>query len=150
MRLHQAIGHAVALMRSPASLEELSVYKALVERGVERHVAARLVEFLPMVYCRLVLAKTAVRFPDVYRRALSDGNLSAPIQFSADSIWNEAVAFAQVEADSVMGRELLAIAGRSAEFDAANKLLNGGTRLEDIRLTEPVLLWPASGPEFDS
>jgi hypothetical protein len=39
----------------------------------------------------------------------------------------------------------LAIASRNAEFDAANKLLNRGRKLEDIKFTEPVLLWPASG-----
>jgi hypothetical protein len=41
----------------------------------------------------------------------------------------------------------LAIAGRSAEFDAANKLLNSGSKLESLKFTEPVLLWPASGPD---
>jgi hypothetical protein len=37
--------------------------------------------------------------------------------------------------------ELLPIVGRSSEFKAINSALHGGSRLEDMELSAPVLLW---------
>jgi len=73
------------------------------------------------------------------------------VSLSSDRLWNEAKRFAEAEiGNGVNGQRLLAIAGRSAEFDAANKLLNSDSKLEDIELTEPILRWPASGPDCGS
>ena len=148
MKTTDAIAQAVALLRSRTDLGDVAIYRELAGHGVGRPTAARLVEFLPMVYCRLIFLKSGPRFPETYRRALSDGTYSPSVSLSSDTLWNEAKKFAEAEIKSgVNGQRLLAIAGRSAEFDAANKLLNSGSKLEDIKLTEPVLLWPASGPD---
>ena len=147
MKKTDAIAQAVALLRSRTDLGDVAIYRELARHGVERPIAARLVEFLPMVYCRLIFLKSGLRFPETYRRALSDGTYSPSVSLSGDTLWNEAKKFAEAEIESgVNGQSLLAIAGRSAEFDAANKLLNSGSKLEDVKFTEPVLLWPASGP----
>lgn len=50
----------------------------------------------------------------------------------------------------VAPKDLLAVAGRSAEFDAANRLLNEGSNLQDVILTPAVLSWLESGPEPES
>jgi hypothetical protein len=148
MKTTDAIALAVALLRSRTHLDDVAIYRELAGHGVERPTAARLVEFLPMVYCRLIFLKSGLRFPVTYRRALSDGTYSSSVSLSGDTLWNEAKKFAEVEIESgVNGQSLLAIASRSAEFDAANKLLNRGGKLKDIKFTEPVLLWPASGPD---
>jgi hypothetical protein len=99
-----------------------------------------------MVYCRLSLdydfqRLTAAPWPTEHTRHR--------VSLSSDALWTEAMKFGEAEMKSgVSGRDLIAIAGRSAEFDAANKLLNSGSKLENIGFTEPVLLWPASGPAF--
>jgi hypothetical protein len=148
MKTTDAIAQAVALLRSRTDLGDVAIYRELAGRGVERPTAARLVEFLPMVYCRLIFLKSGLRFPETYRRASSDGTYSPSVSLSGDTLWNEAKKFAEAEIESgVKGQSLLAIAGRSAEFDAANKLLNSGSKSEDIKFTEPVLFWPVSGPD---
>ncbi len=148
MKKTDAIAQAVALLRSRTDLGDVAIYRELARRGVKRPIAARLVEFLPMVYCRLIFLKSGLRFPETYRRALSDGTYSPSVSLSGDTLWNEAKKFAEAEIKSgVNGQSLLAIAGRSAEFDAANRMLNSGSKLEDIEFTETVLLWPASGPD---
>ena len=117
--------------------------------GVERPTAARLVEFLPMVYCRLLLAESGVRFPETYFRRLPDGGRTPSAQFSSEPLWNELTKFAKSELSSGVERQqLVAIAGRSAEFNAVNELCNRGSTLADIQFTEPVLMWPDSGPTF--
>jgi hypothetical protein len=83
-----------------------------------------------MVYCRFIFVKSGLRFSETYRRALSDGTYSPAVSLSGDILWNEAKKFAEAEiASGVNVQSLLAIAGRSAEFDAANKLLNSGSKL---------------------
>jgi hypothetical protein len=50
--------------------------------------------------------------------ALSDGR-----SLSSEPLWEAAVAFARTEVEhGVPGKDLLALAARSAEFDAANQL----------------------------
>jgi hypothetical protein len=148
MKMTDAIAQAVALLRSRTDLSDIAIYRELAGHGVERPTAARLIEFLPMVYCRLIFFKSGLRFPETYRRALSDGTYSLSVSLSGDTLWNEAKKFAEAEIESgANGQSLLTIAGRSAEFDAANKLLNSGSKLADIEFTEPVFLWPASGPD---
>src|SRR5262252_7257080 len=141
------IEKAVSIFRNLPNLGDPAVYQILVADGVERHRAARLVEFLPMVYCRAVLRKSGARFSDTFRRKLRD-SFSEEMKLSSDPVWNAAVAFASSEIQrGVRGQDLLAVAVRSAEFDAANQLLNKGSKLENIAFTPPVLMWPESGPE---
>src|SRR5262252_9393415 len=141
MNLASAITNATALLRS--QMDEIAVCRRLVAQGVDRPTAARLVEFLPMVYCRLLLTGIGLQFPETYRRALPDGTTTPPTRLSRDPLWNELMSFARSEiTGGVEGQQLLAIAGRSAEFDAVNQLLNRGSKPADLRLTETVLMWP--------
>lgn len=50
-------------------------------------------------------------------------------------------------ARGVSAEDLLAIASRSAEFDAANQLLNKGSKLQNLVFTPVVLQWGEDGPE---
>ena len=147
MKMADAIMQAVALLRS--QMDEFALYRELVQRGVERPTATRLVAFLPMVYCRLILVESGLRFPETYQRTLPDGTHSPSIPLSSESVWNEAMTFAESERrNGVKGQALMAIAERSAEFQAANKLVNGGSELKDVRFTETLLTWPESGPDL--
>ena len=56
--------------------------------------------------------------------------------------------FAQRESAQVSKQDILVIAARSAEFNAANQLLNRGSKLENLRFTPILLPWPESGPEL--
>jgi hypothetical protein len=57
------------------------------------------------------------------------------------------MSFAKAEqVRGVTGKDLLATASRSAEFDAVNQLLNRGAKPEDIALSTTVLGWPEEGP----
>jgi hypothetical protein len=59
--------------------------------------------------------------------------------------------FACKELESgVSARDLLAVAMRSAEFDAANQVLYKRAKLEDIAFTPVVLMWPEGGPDAET
>jgi hypothetical protein len=140
------ISKAVSIFRTSPNWGEVEIYNELVNEGVDQQRAARLVEFLPIVYCRLILRNSGARFSNMFRRRIAGGGFEE-MPFVSDPVWNEAVAFAFAETDrGVSGRDLLAVAARSAEFDAANQLLNTGSKLEDITFTPPILNWPEGGP----
>jgi hypothetical protein len=148
MNLTATIAQAVDLLRR--QLDDISVYRELVAHGIERSIAARLVEFLPIVYCRLLLARSGVHFAETYCRVLPNGTRTSSRPFSGESLWNELMTFAEVEiATGVKRPQVLAIAGRSAEWRVVNELLRGKAPLEDVWLTEPDFLWPESpDPSF--
>jgi len=72
--------------------------------------------------------------------------LSPERKLASAPAWTEVLRFAKAEQAQVTGSELIAIAARSAEFDAVNQLLNRGSKPQDIALTTVVLAWPEEGP----
>jgi hypothetical protein len=141
------IAKAASIFRTSPDMDDYDVYRKLSREGIQRQRAARLVEFLPLAYCRLILQKTGAQFSATFRRATPAGAISEHA-FSSEPIWGAAVAFASEEVErGVPGKDLLAIAARSAEFDAANQLLNAGSKLQNVVFVSPVLPWPENGPE---
>lgn len=64
---------AVRVFREFPNASDEVILDKLVAMGCERVMAARLVEFVPMTYCRLRLADSDVRFSDRFQRRLADG-----------------------------------------------------------------------------
>jgi len=142
------ISKAVAAMRSSPSSGDVEIFRTLVTDGLKPLVAARLVEFLPMAYCRLILRDSGVRFPNTFQRRLTNGTISSERLLSSEPVWNDAIAFARDEAKRGISREdLLVVAGRCAEFQAVNQMLNDGSQLKDIAVTPTVLMWRETGPD---
>ena len=99
-----------------------------------------------MAYSRILLERSGAQFSDVYQRLLPGGTrLEQPLL--SEPIWNEALTFGRAEiADQTSAADLLAVAARSAEFDAADKLLKKGSRLQNLVFTPPLMPWPDDGP----
>jgi len=143
---NEDISRAVGLFRSSPNLGDEAVFAALLKQGMGKELAARLVEFLPMVYCRLILRNSGARFSEMFRRALPGGG-SQEKPLSSEPVWRAVVTFASAEVErGVSGNDLLLVAARSAEFHAANQLLDRGSKLENLAFTPPVLTWPEDGP----
>ena len=144
------IALAVAAFRDHADFNDQQIYQTLVTHKITRAVAARLVEFLPEAYCRIILEESGTRFSDSFRRQRSDGTLSPETELSSEPIWNAAVAYARREIQSGLCREdKLRLASRSAHFQAANRLLQQGSKLENIAFTPAVLPWDEEGPPVE-
>ncbi len=147
--MNPAIAEAVAIFREFPNSSDEEILRKLVSTGCDRLMAARLIEFVPMAYCRLLLAHSGVRFSGCFQRKLTNGRLSAEQRLAANPLWAEAVAFAEAEKKTeITGEALLVVAARSAEFDAANQLANQGSKLEDIVLMPTAFRWPEDGPEI--
>lgn len=148
--MNDLISKAVALMRSSPSSGDPEIHRMLVTDGMKPALAARLVEFLPMAYCRLLLKDSGVRFPDTFQRRQATGKISSERFLSSEPIWKAVTTFAASEAERGISRDdLLSVAGRSAEFQALNQLLNKGAKLRNIVLTPTVLMWRDAGSEAE-
>lgn len=65
---------------------------------------------------------------------------------TSEPLWVEINGFVVAYGKALGNSEWLAIAGRSAEFDAVNQLLDRGASLDAAALTPLVLHWPEHGP----
>jgi hypothetical protein len=145
--VNELISKAVAAFRSSPSRGDIEIHEALIAEGLEAQTAARLVEFLPMAYCRLLLGNSGVQFSSSFQRQEANSQVSSERQLSSEPVWDGVVAFAREEVKrGASPKDLIAVAGRSAEFDAVNQMLNKGSNLKDIVLTPTLLTWPEVGP----
>jgi len=140
---------AVTVFCSSPDLSDEQIYQALSKEGMERRLAARLVEFLPSAYCRAMLEHTGARFTDTFQRRLKDGKLLSEMPLTSEPVWLAALGFARQDIQQRTLDDKLRLAGRSAEFRAANELLHRGSKLEDVAFTPLVLTWPEEGPEAE-
>jgi hypothetical protein len=145
---NQDISKAVALFRSAPNFSDVEIYKQLVREGLDRQLAARLVEFIPMAFCRILLEKSGARLSSSFVR-LIPGGVTREQPLSSNRVWNEVFAFAVSAVGRVPANALLTLAGRSAEFQAANELLHNGSKLKDLAFTPSLLPWPENGPEIE-
>lgn len=145
--MNPVIAEAVTIFREFPNASDVEILSRLVEMGCERVMVARLVEFIPMAYCRVLLADSGVRFSDSFRRKLSEGSLSANRLLEKEPLWAEVVSFAKAERRAgVAGKALLVVAAHSAEFNGVNQLANQGSKLEHIVLTPIIFQWSDDGP----
>lgn len=101
-----------------------------------------------MVYCRLMLESSGVRFSETFRLRLANGQITPEQTLVSEPIWNEVLAFAKREIrGGISAKDILAIAARSAEFHAVNQLLNKGAKLENLSLTPVVFTWSEDVPQ---
>ena len=143
--MEDTIARTVPILRDSPNLSDESIYHKLLEAGIEQQLAARLVELLPIAYCRVTMSNSGIRFSKTFRRKLADGSVQER-EFSSEPVWDAANRFARAEiAKGVPRKDLLNIAARSAEFHAINQLLNQGSKMTNVRLTAPLFTWPEQG-----
>jgi hypothetical protein len=143
--MNEAITSAVAIFRNSPQLDDESAFRALLKLGIERSLAARIVEFLPMAYCRVLFLNSGVQFSKSFTRAASPLKVQS---LSLEPVWVPFLAYAESEIGAGSRRdELLMVAGRSAEFHAINQLLDKGAELKNLVLTPTSLRWSENGPE---
>jgi len=145
--MNKDIAKALSYMRKSPAMEDYEIYSALVREGVEARAAARLVEFLPLVYTRIALSSCGIDFAQVFSRRLPNGQYSAGRPFDSEPVWNAAVEFARAEVEGGLAEEeLMAVLRRSPDFCAMNEALQAGDDLEGAT-TETVFIWPEEGPD---
>ncbi len=135
---------AVKTLRNHPEKEDAQILELLAEEGhFPPQLACRVVEFIPLVYCRVLLDGSGVSFPDTYDRRLSYGSTAKGRLLSKHPVWVAALEHARSEVENgVAGDDIINLASRSAEFQVASRLLNQRSTLEDLVFIPMLLMWP--------
>ncbi|KAA1241004.1 hypothetical protein [Aquimarina sp. RZ0] len=129
---------AIDIIGSAKSLENDELLTLLTRNGIEENNAIEIITFLPIAFVRKWLAdldwpKTYLEhYSDSKRlsKRFSDNHQYLTMEEIVDHYWN----------DNPNNDVIVNIAGRSAEFNAINQLLNDGGKMTDIRMTETVII----------
>ncbi len=132
------IKKAIEIIGNSKSLENDELLALLKRNGIEENDGIEIITFLPIAFVRKWLAD--VDWPKTYLEQYSDSKRISK-RFSnnhqyltmeeiVDLYWN----------DKPNNDIIVNIAGRSAEFNAINKLLNDGGKMADIKMTETVII----------
>lgn len=141
MGLRDAVNMAVAALQSHAQFDDNDIIRVVMQQGVDELQATRLVQFLPIAFCRFVFRGSAVRFAENYVILGPDGQPKAELPLRDDPVFQEAIAHCEAAAASGQSAPyFLPVAARSGGFKAVQDLLQKGARPEDI-LTGPPMIW---------
>ncbi|WP_394748467.1 hypothetical protein [Spongiimicrobium salis] len=129
---------SIDIIGSTKSLENDELLTLLTQNGIEENNGIEIITFLPIAFVRKWL--TDVDWPKTYlehysdskriSKRFSDNHKYLTIEKIVDNYWN----------DRPNNDIIVNIAGRSAEFNAINKLLNDGGKMVDIKMTETVII----------
>jgi len=132
------IKKSIKIIGNSKSLENDELLTLLKRNGIEENNGIEIITFLPIAFVRKWLADLdwpntyLEQYPDSKRlsKRFSDNPQYLEIENIVDLYWN----------DKPNNDVIVNIAGRSAEFNAINKLLNDGGKLTDIKLTETIII----------
>lgn len=129
---------SIDIIGSSKSLENDKLLILLTRNGIEKNNGVEIITFLPIAFVRKWLAD--VDWPKTYlehysdskriSKRFSDNHQYLTIEKIVDHYWN----------DKPNNDVIVNIAGRSAEFNAINKLLNDGGNLTDVKMTETIII----------
>lgn len=145
--LESQIAEAAQVMVAQPDASESDLALRLVAALGDRDLADRMLEFLPLAFGRVVLARLGVTVPDSFIRAVDDENFSDACPLDAEPLWLPAKAFAARASTWMANQDFLAIARRSAEFDAVNNACNKGSDPKNLVGGPPVFTRVAPLPE---
>jgi hypothetical protein len=127
------------LAQNENSLEDKEAIQFLVKKGINSEEAIEIVTFLPIAFVRSWL--TTLNWKDNYIE-YQNGKYTEK-KFSETESYIQILEVAKVYFNGNPTKEtVIKIAGRSAEFNAMNKLLieNPTAKIEDINLSETVII----------
>jgi hypothetical protein len=137
MTVRDAILLAIPIFAAHARGGLSAIRSGLEEAGVPRHLAAEIVEFLPLALARAMLEGMGVGFEDHYVRQTAGGRVIGRKPLADEAVFRAGLEVAnEVSGD---GESFLAVAGWSVEYRAISRALDAGARPEDLRCPTPVV-----------
>jgi hypothetical protein len=142
--MDREIERAIRVFSQHTGSDDAALIEALCRAGIARGKAIRLVEFMPLAFSRALLHGSGVTLSETYVRTLPDGALSPPRPLTGEPDYAEAL---KAACSGVAQAEMLAVAGRCAEFQAINRALHAGAELENLECSPPIFMWVEEDPQ---
>jgi hypothetical protein len=139
IELRYKIDLAIELLAEHSGLLEYNkILNLFKENGINRLLVDEIYIFLPIVFCKKLLPN--VNFPKTYYEQDISGKREKKF-FDASELYKLIELCSEdYFKNNPESETILKIASLSAEFNAINNLLMDGGELEDVKLTETVIL----------
>lgn len=136
-----AVRQGVAVFQAHPGADDDTIAAELEAGGLSEAMATRVIQMLPIAFCRVLLTPQGVRFPEYYSVMGPKGVHVGNFLLAEEPIFAAALRVAQQEMEAGRGgAPYLAIAGRSGGFKAVMKLANEGSQLSGILCAPPILM----------
>jgi len=136
-----AVRTAIEVFQSHPELDDDGIADLLEKKGITEPLTTRLIQFLPIGFCRVFFSPQGVRFPGHYVVMTPDGKHGGEFQIEHEPIYVAARQAAQEEWNAGRGgRPFLAIAARSGSYKAIMQLAQDGSSLDKILCSPPILM----------
>lgn len=131
---------AVEVFLAHPHAEQDAILLALTTCGFSPWEAWRLNQFVPIAFYRVVMRPHGIEFEPTYLSIPRDAKQWERRLLADEPVYVAAIRVAdRLRSAGATTEALLPVFGRSAEFAGINQLLNRGSQLRDIRLTEQAL-----------
>jgi hypothetical protein len=121
-----------------------AVVDAMAQEGIGHYRALELVIWVPMALAHAMLEGPDLTFPRTFRLMSEDGQKFTRRKLSDEPVYVETRRISTSK--GISRKDFAVIARRSSEFNAINNALFGGSRLQDLVLSETVVLFPGYSP----
>ena len=121
--------------------EDATAYEKLCEAGLATNEAEEGVAFVPMAFARTLLEPEGVTFPAYYLLVNRDTGRTRRYKLEDQPVYCAARQMSKGLPSGENKRRIFeVVAGRSAEFNAVNRLLEQGSQVKDISLVPTAVL----------
>jgi hypothetical protein len=135
--LRQALKKALAVFPAHVSDDDDVLVADLVANGLERGLAVRIVQFLPLAYTRVSFERSKITFADTYVRLQANGQPGPAQRLDDEPVYQEGLILARQRVGGPAA--MLVVACRSAAYQAIHRALREGIKLEDLMVAPAVL-----------
>ena len=143
MTTQETVTAAVAAFHAHPNADDDAIAEQLSTLGVPDAEATKLIQFVPIAFCRFVMRPSGVKFAPHYVLMDSKGRIVGQHPLDAEPVFTEALAFCDIYlAEGHDPALIVAVAARSAGYQAVMKLLADGARPQAILTSPPIMQAP--------
>lgn len=136
-----SVREAARIIERMPNAEDAAIVARLIESGLNELDAHDCIAFIPLAFARYMLRNSPVKFSPCFLLQ-ENPRRGERLLLSNEPGYMASYTLAEEVFNDPQGRDFMAIAGRSAELQGINSLLQRGSRMEDIALTDVLLSLP--------
>jgi hypothetical protein len=129
---------ALPIFQANVGADDDTLIAALEAAGIERPLATRMAQFLPLAFTRVFFQRSKVTFADTYVRSQADGKRGPEQRLDDEPVYREGVKLARQQVGGAAA--MLTVAGRSTAYHALHQAMREGVRLEDLAVAPAVMM----------
>ena len=139
MNIHCVIEQSLDVFYENQQADDEQIFYSLKQKGWDEITCSKIIAFVPIAFCRLLLHSSGVSFSEYYIIMQSDTKVKQKKRLDSEPFFKIAFNIAILKSKACDQNYFMSVATRSSEFNVVNSALNRGSILEDLILTPLVV-----------